>query len=233
MKLSYERGKLMEVILIRHADPDYKKDTITEKGHQEAKALSLSLKGSRLDNLYVSPLGRAQETCRYIAEALKVKPVTLDWLREIQLDVDLGYAPWDFPGDDYLSRSHLPSPDKWWQGFQIGELLKPPFLKIAEGFDKLMEDYGYRKFGNLYKVERPNEKRIALVAHGGMIMTLLAYLLHWPLPLVYIHCTIDTTGVTRLIWREFDSGYAIPKLMELNGLSHLAYLDEAIRPVSL
>jgi len=41
---------------------------------------------------------------------------------------------------------------------------------------------GYRKFGNLYKVERPSEKRIALVAHGGMIMTLLAYLLHWPLP---------------------------------------------------
>jgi len=232
MKLSYERGKLMEVILIRHADPDYKKDTITEKGHQEAKALSLSLKGSRLDNLYVSPLGRAQETCRYIAEALKVKPVTLDWLREIQLDVDLGYAPWDFPGDDYLSRSHLPSPDKWWQGFQIGELLKPHFLKIVKGVDKLMEDYGYRKFGNLYKVERPNEKRIALVTHGGMIMTLLAYLLHWPLPLVYIHCTIDTTGVTRLIWRELDSGYVIPKLMELNGLFHLAYLDEAIRPVS-
>ena len=222
----------MEVMLIRHADPNYREDTITERGRREAEALALSLRHRGLDDLYVSPLGRAQETCRYIAEALKVRPVTLDWLREIQLEVDLGYAPWDFPGDDYLSRSHLPSPDKWWQGFEIGELLKPHFLKIVEGFDGLMEDYGYRKFGNLYKVERPSEKRIALVAHGGMIMTLLAYLLHWPLPLVYIHCTIDTTGVTRLIWREFDSGYAIPKLMELNDLSHLAYLDEAIRPVS-
>jgi len=211
----------MEVMLIRHADPDYSKDSITEKGRREAEALALSLNDKGLDDLYVSPLGRAQETCQYIAEALKVKPVTLDWLREIQLDVDLGYAPWDFPGNDYLSGGHLPSPDKWWQRFKIGELLRPHFLNISRGFDKLMEGYGYRKFGNLYKGERPSDKRIALVAHGGMIMTLLAYLVHWPLPLVYIHCTIDTTGVTRLIWREFPSGYAIPKLVAFNELPHL------------
>jgi len=83
----------MEVMIIRHAEPDYGKDTVTENGRQEAKALGLSLKESGLDDLYVSPLGRAQETCRYIAEALNINPVTLDWLREIQLDVDLGYAP--------------------------------------------------------------------------------------------------------------------------------------------
>ena len=79
--------------MIHHTDPNYGKDMMTENGRRQAESLALSLKHRGLDDLYVSPLGRAQETCRYIAETLKITPVTLDWLREIRLDVDLGYPP--------------------------------------------------------------------------------------------------------------------------------------------
>ena len=75
----------MEVMLIRHADPNYKQDTITELGHRQAKALAQSLKNSRLDFLYVSPLGRAQATYRHIADVLNANSATLDWLKEIGL----------------------------------------------------------------------------------------------------------------------------------------------------
>lgn len=156
----------MEVLLIHHADPNYGKDMMTENGRRQAESLALSLKHRGLDDLYVSPLGRAQETCRYIAEALKITPVTLDWLREIRLDVDLGYPPWDFPGYDRLSSDHLPFPNRWWQEFETGEVLRSHYLKIAQGFDKLMEDYNYEKFKNLYKVERPNEKTVRSALRG-------------------------------------------------------------------
>ena len=217
-----ESGEIkMEIILIRHADPDYKNDTITERGHAEARALALSLKEKRLDALYASPLGRAQETKRYIAEALNMESTTLEWSREVSGSSIDGYAAWEHPGTDYLARENLASPQNWWEGFAPGEALKPHFATISEGFDNLLESHGYPKWRNMYKIKTRSDKTIALVCHKGTILTLLAHILHWPLPLIYIHGNIDTTGVTRLYLREVDSEYAVFKLRVMNDRSHL------------
>lgn len=212
----------MEIILIRHADPNYKKDTITARGIVEAKAFASSLKRKYkyIDGLYVSPLGRAQDTQRYIAEILKVSSITLEWLREIEV-VYNRCSPWERPGYDYLARNYLASPDSWWKEFPPGEILRPYFSIISKGFDHLMESYGYQKFGNLYLIKKQNNKRIILVSHKGTILTLLAYLLHWPLPLIYIHGEINATGVTRLFWKRVTRKYATPKLIVVNDCSHL------------
>lgn len=211
----------MEIVLIRHADPDYQNDTITERGRAEAKALALSLKDKQLDALYVSPLGRAQETKRYIAEALQMESTTLEWLREVSGGSIDGYAAWEHPGTDYLAQENLASPQNWWEGYVPGEALKPRFAAISEGFDNLLASYGYQKWRNMYNIKTRNDKTIALVCHKGTILTLLAYLLHWPLPLIYIHGNIDTTGVTRLSLREVDGKYAVFKLIIMNDRSHL------------
>ena len=34
----------MRILIIRHGDPDYANDTLTEKGHKEAKLLAEKLK---------------------------------------------------------------------------------------------------------------------------------------------------------------------------------------------
>jgi len=214
----------MEIILIRHADPDYKNDTITERGCEEAKALALSLKEKRIDALYVSPLGRAQETKRYIAETLNMESTTLEWLREVSGSSIDGYAAWEHPGTDYLAQDNLASPQNWWEGYRPGEALKPCFAAISEGFDNLLASYGYQKWRNMYKIKARSDKTIALVCHKGTTLTLLAYLLHWPLPLIYIHGNIDTTGVTRLFLREVDEEYAVFKLIVMNDRSHLKTL---------
>ena len=49
----------MRLIFIRHGDPDYENDTLTEKGWREAKLLSERTKNWTVDDIYVSPLGRA------------------------------------------------------------------------------------------------------------------------------------------------------------------------------
>jgi len=211
----------MEIILIRHADPDYKNDTITERGRAEAKALALSLKEKRIDALYASPLGRAQETKRYIAEALNMESTTLEWLREVSGGSIDGHAAWEHPGTDYLARENLASPQNWWEGYVSGEALKPNFAAISEGFDNLLKSYGYQKWRNMYNIKARSDKTIALVCHKGTILTLLAYLLHWPLPLIYIHGNIHTTGVTRLFLREVKGEYAVFKLIVMNDRSHL------------
>lgn len=52
----------MRIIFVRHGDPDYANDTLTEKGWREAALLAERVSGWDVTDFYVSPLGRAQDT---------------------------------------------------------------------------------------------------------------------------------------------------------------------------
>ena len=52
----------MDIYLIRHADPDYANDSITELGVKEANKLGAYLKDVPLTHIYSSPMGRARKT---------------------------------------------------------------------------------------------------------------------------------------------------------------------------
>ena len=47
----------MRLIFIRHGDPDYVHDTLTEKGKREAELLAQRVKNWDVSKFYVSPLG--------------------------------------------------------------------------------------------------------------------------------------------------------------------------------
>ena len=72
----------MRLLFVRHGDPDYVNDTLTEKGHREAKLLAEIIEQYRIDEVYQSPLGRAKDTASYSCKKLGIEPVTLDWLKE-------------------------------------------------------------------------------------------------------------------------------------------------------
>ena len=55
----------MEILIVRHCEPDYEKDSLTQKGVKEAKLLAERLSQTKMDYIYVSPLGRAQKTASY------------------------------------------------------------------------------------------------------------------------------------------------------------------------
>ncbi len=97
---------------------------------------------------------------------------------------------------------------------------KEQFEKVSKGFDEIMSSYGYVKSGHLYKVEQSNVKTIAFFCHHGVIVTLLSYLLHWALPLIFVHSTISPTGMTVLVMEE-TGRYAQPKMIRFNSLTHL------------
>ncbi|MBC7960452.1 MAG: histidine phosphatase family protein [Vallitaleaceae bacterium] len=52
----------MKLLIIRHGDPDYAIDSLTEKGWREAEYLSKSISDMEVKAFYVSPLGRAKDT---------------------------------------------------------------------------------------------------------------------------------------------------------------------------
>ena len=47
----------MRIIFIRHGDPDYEKDSLTEKGWREAALLAERVARWKVTDFYVSPLG--------------------------------------------------------------------------------------------------------------------------------------------------------------------------------
>ena len=52
----------MKLIIIRHGDPDYSIDSLTEKGWKEAEYLADRIAKLDVKQFYVSPRGRAKDT---------------------------------------------------------------------------------------------------------------------------------------------------------------------------
>ena len=108
----------MKLLIIRHGDPDYSIDSLTEKGFREAGLLKDRLVKLNINAFYCSPLGRARATARPTLDAYNTEAVICDWLMEFD-----GYAfdpengerprPWDrlprfmCENEDYYDK------DKW------------------------------------------------------------------------------------------------------------------------
>ena len=67
----------MELYIIRHGDPDYANDTLTEKGWKQAEALVPRMVKVKPTKIYASPRGRAQDTAK---PSLKVLAQKLSFL---------------------------------------------------------------------------------------------------------------------------------------------------------
>ncbi len=52
----------MRIIFVRHGEPDYSTDSLTENGKKEAEALAERTSKWNVDKFYVSPQGRAFST---------------------------------------------------------------------------------------------------------------------------------------------------------------------------
>ena len=47
----------MRIVFVRHGEPNYANDSLTEKGRREAELLSQRIKNWKVDEFYCSPLG--------------------------------------------------------------------------------------------------------------------------------------------------------------------------------
>ena len=79
----------MRILFIRHGDPDYENDTLTEKGRREAALLAQMAPSMKIDDCYMSPLGRAQATASCSLKAMGKTAAVLDWLKEFPAKADL------------------------------------------------------------------------------------------------------------------------------------------------
>lgn len=235
----------MRLLLIRHGDPDYVHDCLTERGRIEAAALAEYLRGERLDHIYVSPLGRAQETAEYTLRALGRTAVTLEWLREFPAKVDVNGSPvlqeafpdtrrlpdgtfrpriaWDMLPRFYYASSDYHTERGWRQSeVALCSDMEEVYDRICRGLDELLASHGYvRENDGHYRAERNNDDTLALFCHFGLTCVLLSHL--WGVsPFVLWHATAALpTTVTELYTEEREKGIAMWRCTRFGDCSHL------------
>jgi len=224
----------MRIYIIRHADPDYENDTITEAGHLEAQALAKRVATLDIDHFYCSPMGRARATAAHTAKLIGREPTIEEWTRELPWRVapePWGHmAAWDFPGEIVRAGEPLPTHETWHEYFgECQPEIRADFDQVARNSDEFLKRHGYEREGHRYRRVRPNKEKIAVVCHGGFGLTWLAHLLEIPLALMYTGFVLLPTSVTTVLFDERSEKWATPRCI---GMSDVSHLYEAGVPVS-
>jgi probable phosphoglycerate mutase len=218
----------MRILIVRHGDPDYSIDSLTPTGWTEAEALAERLLKTDIDAIYLSPLGRAQDTAKPYLEKSGREAETLDFLREFSPrvfkpdDAKRRGVAWDWLPSDYSSRDYFYESDAWHSAPEFKEAgVKEEYDRVVSAFDELLKKHGYARCGRIYRAERPNHDTIMLVCHFGVESVLLSHILNVsPMTLWHSTCALPTS-VTTLYTEERREGVVSFRIAAFGDTSHL------------
>ena len=230
----------MKIIMIRHGEPDYSTDSLTEKGKREAECLAKWIRriDPEVSDYYVSPLGRAMETCNTCLAPLGKEATVLPWIEEYTgrtYNERLGRVrhAWDFYPDDWTKDAALFSADTWQSShYYDNDSCRDGYRVITEGFDAFLESYGYRRDGHVFRTEwGPEgscEKTVVIFCHMIATLTVVAHLTGISAPLLWHGFYCAPTGLTVIESEERDPGTAWFRVRAIGEVAHLLSEGEPI-----
>lgn len=218
----------MKLLIVRHGDPDYSIDSLTEKGWREARLLSDRLVREQPVICCLSPLGRARDTASCTLDRVSWPVAECEWLREFQpriqrpdvpdrLSISWDWLPQDWTAEErFFHREHWLEPDVF-QNSSVPE----EYRWIAGELDALLERHGYRREGLYYRPVRANNDTLVFFCHFGVECVLLSHLLNVS-PMVLWHGTCAApSSVTTVVTEERRKGIASWRMSSFGDTSHL------------
>lgn len=186
----------MQLILIRHGEPDTTLDDLsdpplTEIGHKQAAATAEHLAGEDLHAIYVSPQLRAQQTCTPLAATHGLSATT-----------DERIAEFDYEIGEYLTYKSFEGMDRAQVTAKFEELQGPAFHgRVMAGMNDI--------------IAANAGQNVAVVCHGGVINVVLRSVLE-----ASKSVGPDHASVTR-IWASSKGVRTVDTFNERTWLSHL------------
>ena len=225
----------MILYFIRHGDPIYETNSLTEIGKKQADALAKRLSLYGLDEIYSSTSQRAILTATPTSKILNKEIKYLDWTNEDytwrELTVKKGDGiTWLGQSEEYIDK--LNSKEVKELGF---EWYKHEYFKdynFEEGIkrvereaDAFLESLGYKHNRTIsgYQAINPNNKKIALFAHQGFGWAFLASILDIPYPYFATHFDLGHSSVTVIHFNDkgINDSIVYPVVLQLSNDSHL------------
>jgi broad specificity phosphatase PhoE len=227
----------MRLYIIRHGDPDYEADTITEDGHKEAQALAERLAHECITRIYSSPLGRAIATMKYTADLLGLPYNIEHWTKELWPELALKGTPWgdimaiNIPGEHIRIEGEYPTYENWHLSSVLKEYeVRGVYEELKKNSDRFIARHGYEREGGRYRCVNPNEEKIAVFCHAGFGLTWLAHLLEIPVTLMWSGFWLPTTSVTTLLFDQRSEEWAVPRCLGVGDVSHLYKAGLPVKP---
>lgn len=187
----------MQIYLVRHGITEWNKEKIIQghrdiplapEGKKQAQKIARFFKDKDLKKAYSSDLSRARETAQIITAPLDIEPVCCSQLREFDMGNWVGLT-WDEVAEKYPHEMHGWVEDPITNGPGNGENV----TQAARRF--------HRAFLDITNPEK-NNFPILIVAHAGVIATLIAYISDNNL-ISWREYSPENTTVTE-IQRDFD-----------------------------
>lgn len=228
--LSALRCTFVDLYLVRHGQPEWapggratNDPDLSPLGREQAERL-----GSRIDavgpvdELWVSPMRRAQETADPIESGLGVARETYDWLHEIT-----NPPSWEGEPVDRVERAlrdaNLREMDEMWDGLPGGESFRDFHERVVQGLIATLDAHGIhpsRDDRTLWQVDDPDQ-RVVIVAHGGTNAVVLGHLLGLdPVPWEWDRFQHPHSGVSRLTMFRVSTSWAF-SLRQMGDVAHL------------
>lgn len=203
------REVLMEIVLVRHAEPEWVRDGInidnpplTERGSRQAALAADALAAERFDEVLVSPLLRTRQTAEPLLRALDRELVIEPWLEEIRNPIWHG-TPVEKASAAYEAEKAKTSLDRW-TGLDGGEAVSDFVDRINIGCSLFLEERGIVRERVDMPVWHVTEafvpgRHICLVAHAGTNSVSICHLLGLaPTPWEWDRFVIGHASVTRV-----------------------------------
>lgn len=247
----------MHLVFIRHADPDYAADSVTEKGRRELALLAERMSRFDITEAFVSPMGRAQETaaaCFSRMKAPQPKNTTLPWLREFSYPVrwqGKPHIPWDwlprefFSEKKYMDISTVFDTDAMKCG-NIGHY----YNEVCDGFDAMLSSYNYKRLDektpiyicpphlteeeaardmHLEPLQRDLDPRTLLfVCHLGVMFVMISHLTGISPVQLWQGFFVAPASVTILGAEERVPGEVVFRVQQFGDVSHLLGGGESV-----
>ena len=215
----------MRIIFVRHGEPDYARDCLTDEGQRQAEAAAERLAGEGITRIFSSPNGRAKQTAAATAKRLGLPVVVLDYMHEITWggpDIPVGGHPWTL-GDWLLERDNFDFFTQDWREHPYfkGNAATENCDRVTAKFDALLEGFGYYHEGRRFFCQGASDETIAVFSHGGSGACVLASLLSLPFP--YVACVLpyDFTSVIIVDLPVREGEYVHARLDLFNDAAHI------------
>lgn len=225
----------MRILLIRHGEPNYAIDGLTEKGKREVLLLAKKLSKEKINKIYSSPRGRAQLTAAPTAEALGMEVEILPFMREFNVKkVNLPYhdephIPWDIMPAFMNEQPDAYTPAEWQKTPHIMDSeVYAEYKEVCREFDALLARHGYVRDGYNYKAVAPNHDTIAIFCHFGVTAVILSHLMNCSPYSFWQHLCTAPTSVTTIYTEEREEGAVLMRAGGIGDVSHLYAEDEEV-----
>jgi len=224
----------LKLIVVRHGEPDYEHDSLTEKGDREASLLADMMCRMDVKAFYCSPLGRARRTAAFTLDRMGREAEILPWLQEFRGRCVKPNIPdretifWDWLPQDWTRQKLFFDRDRWMEAPELaGTNVADEYRTVVTGFDDLLARHGYVRDGELYRAVEPNNDTIVLFCHLGVQAVFVSYLLGIA-PLVMLQGFAPApSGVTTIATEERIEGIAAFRVLSYGSVDHLYAGGEA------